>query len=315
MLPFRPIFSLLSVVVISAVWGQTPSPAPRQRSSRGVAPVSSVNESAANKPYGNVPLFFEENAGQTDRTVRFVSRGPGYTLFLGPSEAVLALRPPIHDDKRNRLQKRRLFQKSAPQKSAATFIRMKMSGANLGAEVTGLQQLPGVVNYLLGKNPEKWHKGVRTYSTVQYSDIYPNVDLVYYGNQRQLEYDFILKSGADPKQISLGFEGAQPPSITASGDVAIATPAGTLTMKKPNIYQMENGARKRVEGQYELRSDHNIGINVKSYDPAKPLVIDPVLVYSTYLGGSDNVAEGIAVDAQGDSYLVGITDFDDYPTT
>jgi hypothetical protein len=114
----------------------------------------------------------------------------------------------LDDHKRETLQKRQIGrgQALARQEHTTSIVRMKLVGADQNAEVTGLKPLPGIVNYLIGKNPEKWHKGIRTYSTVQYSNIYPNVDLVYYGNQRQLEYDFILKQGADPKQISLGFE-------------------------------------------------------------------------------------------------------------
>jgi RHS repeat-associated protein len=264
--------------------------------------------------YGNLPLRFEENVGQTDSKVQFISRGSGYTLFLTPGEAVFKLsrRNPTPRSKkpdsagfRNRLQ-------SKP--TETSVIRMKVDGATGTPTVTGMEKLPGVTNYLIGNDPSKWHKGITSYSKVQYSEVYSGVDLVYYGNQHQLEYDFVVKPGSDPKQLSMGFEGTQGMSVTASGDISIQTKTGNLTFRKPKIYQVQGGQQVSVDGRFKMNGNGHVGFEVSPYDRTKPLVIDPVLAYSTYLGGSaEDSADGVAVDSSGNAYVTGTASSSNFP--
>ena len=149
--------------------------------------------------YGRLPLHFEENRGQTDARVRFLSRGSGYALFLTRDEAVLQLRKadPGPAGIRN------------PQLGPPVTLRMRLAGANPNAEARGVEDLPGKANYLIGNDPSRWRTGIPTYARVLYRNVYAGVDLVYYGNQRQLEHDFVVAPGADPKQIRLAVEGSQ----------------------------------------------------------------------------------------------------------
>ena len=272
----------------------------------------------ANKPqvveaYGKLPLSFEANEGQTDSRVDFLSRGSGYSLFLTPTEAVLALRKPVassgpptrHTD-------------SEAEEAPATppaVARMKLVGANPSPRVTGLEELPGKSHYFLGNDPDKWRTNVSHYAKVQYNDVYPGVDLVYYGNQRQLEYDLVVAPGATPDAITLSFEGAEKLRIDAQGDLLLETPGGEIRQHKPLVYQEVDGVRREIAGTYALRGGRRVGFQVAAYDSSQPLIIDPVLVYSTYLGGtSSERGRGIAVDASGNAYATGETSSTGFPT-
>jgi uncharacterized protein (TIGR03437 family) len=199
---------------------------------------------------------------------------------------------------------------------------MRLVGAS-GAAATGEEQLPGKANYFIGSDPANWRTGVPTYSKVRYPNVYPGMDLVYYGNQRQLEYDFLVAPGADPKPIRLQFAGAKGLRFGADGDLVVTTSNGALAFHKPVVYQMIDGQRKTVEGSFAMLDKRTVGFRLGSYDRAKPLVIDPVLAYSTYLGGSGintqpgfgDIALGLAVDGSGSAYIAGYTFSSDFPTT
>lgn len=263
----------------------------------------------------NLPLSFEANVGQTDSKVQFISRGSGYTLFLTAAEAVLTLHSGARALRNEKKFGRRFEQERVLKSSRHTaVVRMKLVGSNSDARAAGSQQLSGVANYFVGRNAGRWHTGVPLYSSVQFSEVFPAIDLVYYGKQKQLEYDFVVKPGADPETISLGFEGAKNVSVDASGNVAMTTALGVMKLNKPLVYQTHQGQRKAVDGEFVLRSPNVIGVHVKDYDRTQPLIIDPVLSYSTYLGGSDD--DGVydlAVDPQGNTYVTGWTDSDDFP--
>jgi uncharacterized repeat protein (TIGR01451 family) len=247
--------------------------------------------------YGQLPLAFEQNQGQTAEEVKFLSRGAGYTLFLTSADAVLALRNTSHD--------------SDP---ADTVLRMTLRGGAPASRVAGRGELPGRTNYLIGRDPEKWRTGVVRFERVEYENVYPGVNLVYYGNQRQLEYDFIVSPGADPQRIRLGFEGVQARRIDDRGDLVLDTPAEPVRLQKPVIYQDIDGRRRHVAGSYRLDDAGDVTFQVGSYDTTRPLVIDPVLVYSTFLGGSGyDFGLDIAVDATGSAYVVGNTLSVDFP--
>jgi hypothetical protein len=173
--------------------------------------------------------------------------------------------------------------------------------------VSGLEELPGKANYFIGSDPAKWRTNIPTYAKVHYRDVYLGIDLLYYGNQRQLEYDFVVAPGADPKKIVLGFEGADKLEIDAQGDLVLHTADGQIRQKKPLIYQEVDGVRTEIEGSYILKGANRFGFTVAAYDVNRPLIIDPVVLsYSTYLGGSGvDQGHGIAVDASGSAYVVG----------
>jgi hypothetical protein len=259
---------------------------------------------AVQEAYAKLPLHFEANRGQTDSRVKFQSRGSGYTLFLTPSEAVMVLRSAQADPSP-------LASNHEP--GTHSVLRMKIEGANPSPRVSGLEPLPGIVNYFIGKDPAKWRTNVPTYGKVQYRDLYPGVDLLYYGNQRQLEYDFVVRPGADPSSIVLSFQGADRVEVDAQGDLVLQTALGQIRQRKPVIYQEIDGARREIQGGYVLTDRDQVTFRVAAYDVRQPLVIDPVLFYSTYLGGSGNEGgSGIAVDAAGAVYVTGTTGSPDF---
>jgi hypothetical protein len=197
---------------------------------------------------------------------------------------------------------------------------MKLRNANPAPRVVGLEELPSKVNYFVGKDSRNWRRGVATYAKVKHESVYPGVDLVHYGNQRQLEYDFLVAPGADPGRISFGIGGAKQVELDPQGDLVLQTDAGEVRQRKPVVYQEVAGERKRIEARYALRSSTDslgdtVSFVVGDYDRSRPLVIDPVLEYSTYLGGNnwDN-GVAVAVDAAGSAYVTGFTLSEDFPT-
>src|SRR5437899_2354900 len=292
------------------------APAPARRTSTEIPQATKPQVLAA---YGKLPLSFEANEGQADPQVKFLSRGRGYTLFLTSTEAVLTL------TKADAHAKRRIPGEATltePEKRAGTVLRMKLLGANPAPAVAGVGELPGKSNYFVGDDPKKWRANVPTYAKVEYRDVYPGVNLVYYGNQRQLEHDFVVSPGADPKVITLAFEGMDGVAIDALGDLVLRADGSEVRLRKPVVYQDHDGRRAVIPTRYVLKAERQVSFEVAAYDSTKPLIIDPVLAYSTFLGGSnDDQGLAIAVDAQGNAYVTGDTgsaDFlqgDPFPTT
>src|SRR6187431_790945 len=244
-----------------------------------------------------LPLTFEVNQGQTDDRVDLLARGPGYNIFLTATEAVFAL------------------PKASAKSGQRPVMRMQLVGSAADPAVRGVDALPGKVNYFRGQDTASWKTKVPIYRRVKYSAVYPGVDLVYYGQSQQLEYDFIVAPGADPNTIKLDFAGVEQTTVDAQGDLVLKTAGGPLRFQKPVIFQINGGRRHPVEGGYVHRSPHEIGFHVGAYDRTRPLIIDPVLSYSTYLGGSGlEEGNGIAVDATGAAYVLGFTTSTDFPT-
>jgi uncharacterized repeat protein (TIGR01451 family) len=260
------------------------------------------------KSYGKLPLRFEANQGQTSREVKFLSRGSGYTLFLTSSEAVMRLRKEggASEDAGPRAVSRR--------ESDAATLRVRLVGANESPAITGVDELPGRSNYLVGGDSRAWSTNVANFARVMYASVYPGVDLVYYGDQGRLEYDFHLAPGSDPRRIRLRFDGAKSARLDEQGDLVLATGGGDIRQHKPFAYQEAGGVRTEVAARYLKAKDGTIRFEVGEYDLKRPLVIDPVIVYSTYLGGSDfEEGHGVAVDASGSAYITGSTSSVNFP--
>jgi photosystem II stability/assembly factor-like uncharacterized protein len=242
-----------------------------------------------NAPYGQLPVYFEANRGQTDARFQFIARGRHHGVYLAPAEAVVALVRPNATE------------------SAARFLRMSFPGANSRATAAGLEPLPGGVNYFRGSDPSKWQTGVPTFARVRFASLYPGIDLVYHGNARQLEYDFIVAPGADPRAIVLQLEGADRIQLSAEGELILEAAGSRVFQHKPVVYQTVAGSRREVPGQYEL-TGNSVRFAVGQYDTNLPLVIDPILSYSTYLGASrTDVGWSIAVDNSGRAHIAGET--------
>src|SRR6266480_753734 len=276
-------------------------------------PAAAAADARVSEAYGKLPLHFEANRGQTHEYVRFLARGPGFSLFLTPTGAALTLIKPESLARKPAARSRAESRKPV----TGSVLRMSFAGANPAARVAGLEELPGKANYFIGNDPAKWRTNVPTYAKVHYREVYPGIDLVYYGKQRQLEYDFVVRPGADSGAIALRFAGADKVEVDdVQGDLVIHTAAGTLRQQKPFIYQEVGGVRKEIPGGYVLTGEHQVGFKVAPHEASRALVIDPVLSYSTYLGGgADDRGRAIAVDADGNAYLTGRTFSPDFPTT
>ncbi len=259
------------------------------------------DEKKNSQAYGSLPIHFEPNIGQTAGEVDFIARGNSYSLFLKPGEATLSL---IGKDESENLKK-----------NAA--VKMSLLEANTAARADGVKALGGTSNYFIGNDPAKWQTNISNFEKVQYSDVYSGIDLVYYGNDRQLEYDFVVKPSADPGRIRLAFDGVEkPPQIDeTTGDLLLTTAVGELRQHKPVVYQNIDGERHEVAGAYKV-DGYSASILLGEYDRSRELVIDPILSYGSYLGGSGfEEGRGITVDADGNAYVVGTSASINFPTT
>jgi hypothetical protein len=259
---------------------------------------------------GPLPLAFEPNQGQADGSVKFLTRGRGYGLFLTPTETVLVLTP----GSSRSLLASRPRPAGGDQGESPSVVRMRFVGADAAATISGEAPRPGHSHYFLGE-PARWRRDVPTFGRVHYADLYPGVSLVFYGTERELEYDFVVAPGADPGAVELAFDGADSVRIDANGDLVVATASGDLRLRRPVIYQEAEGGRRPVEGGYTL-DGARVRFRVAAWDASRPLVIDPVLGYSTYLGGASNdQGFGVVVDALGNAYVTGSTISSDFPVS
>jgi hypothetical protein len=293
---------LLAAVSCPSLYSQVPpagSASPATRASLSSAPTgvrslpagaSETNKRRALEAFAKLPLYFEPNVGQTDPTVKFMSRAHDHALLLTPSEMVVVTR--------------------GSEKTAT--VRMQLPGGNPSPRIFGADLLPGRTNYFLGNDPAQWRTNVPTYGKVKYEGVYPGVDLEYYGNRQQLEYDFVVAPGADPQRIRMSFSGAERLEINAQGDLDVRVGGTEVLYRKPRVYQPRSGnegpREESIAGRYVLKSDSEVAFEVAKYDAARPLVIDPTVVFSTYLGGGlADGAFGVTTDSSGNVYVTGGT--------
>ncbi|MGH9775916.1 MAG: choice-of-anchor D domain-containing protein [Candidatus Acidiferrales bacterium] len=269
--------------------------------------------------FGDLPLAFEENRGQSDSRVKYLARGKGYTLFLTPGESVMSLRyaPANSKEESDAKLGANLFpaKNEAPKWSQAV-LKLQLAGASQNTQITGAEKLEGITNYFIGNEPAKWHTGIPNYRKVIYRNAYPDIDIAYYGNPGMLETDFVVAPGADPRAIAWRVKGAEKIHIDEAGDVVLETSAGAVCLHKPIVYQEIAGARREIAGNYLLRGKDGVAFSVGAYDKKQPLIIDPTLVFSTYLGGSNAIGDagqGIAVDSLGQATVTGFTNSADFP--
>ncbi len=276
--------------------------------SRATSNATKMSHEQVLASYGHLPLIFEANQGQSDPAVRFLARGVGYDLFLTNNEAVLTLQHPAGKSERS------------------SVVRMGLAGSRANLDVIGANVLPGKSNYFIGNDPAKWHRNVPQFARVRYAGVYPGVDLVYYGKQGTLEYDFEVAPGASSKQIALQLSGAKNLKLAGNGDLQLDVDGSELRLLAPRIYQNFGDEKREIAGRFELRANNQVGFALGEYDHNRELIIDPVLTYSTYLGGPGDEScsaitglaqtpgcPAIAVDAAANAYVTGSTNSPTFP--
>jgi hypothetical protein len=239
---------------------------------------SRVNPAEARAAFGRLPMSFEQNQGQSDGSVKFLARGNGYGLYLTSGEAAL------------------VFGGHQSGKAETSAVEMKFAGANPGAEVAGSERLPGHSNYFIGNDPSRWVRNVSQFGRVVYREVYPGIDLAFYGKQGRLEYDFDVAPGADPDRIQLDLTGADKLQVASNGDLVLAKSGRELRFQAPHIYQNAAAGIQNVQGAFVLRGNDHVSFKVGDYDRTRTLVIDPVFVFSTFLGGSGQESCGVIVN-------------------
>jgi hypothetical protein len=295
----------LVILAVQSSAGTGTRQTPRPAESR----LSQTARAHLNSGYGKLPLAFEPNQGQTDARARFLARGGGMTAFFTDSGTVMVLSRGERRDPKAMPRERR-----EPAKVEQAVVRMKLEKAAKPRHVAGVEKLPGVSNYFIGNDPKKWRTDVPHYARIEYEGVYPGIDLVWYGNQRQLEYDFVVAPGAEPKQIQVAYEGVESVDVGADGELVLRTALGEVRQRQPRVYQEIGGKRVEVGARYALAARNRVSFQLAQYDRKRELRIDPVvLVYSTYLGGDDE-GYGIAVDGAGSAYITGFTYSVNFPT-
>ena len=263
------------------------------------APAVRHDSARVKESYSKIPLSFVANYGQADKNIKFISRGSGYSLALAPSTFALAV---ADQQKKNN--------------ESASVLHATLLGGNAAANLTGVERQLTRTNYFVGSDPRKWKTNVPNFAKVKYSGVYPGVDLVFYGNQNQLEYDFTVSPGANPAVIRLGFEGITDLRVDDKGDLILRTYAGEIRQTRPVVYQQIEGDRRIIPASYLIKDKKQIAFLIADYDRSKPLVIDPTLAFSTFLGGSaSDRGDAIAVDSSGNAYITGDTFSTDFPVT
>jgi hypothetical protein len=280
--------------------------------------------------YGSLPLSFEQNQGQSAAQVKFLARGSAYNIFLTEDETVIKLplsenSAPAGTMKAEEVSRENRLQEDLPvaaaqretkklSVSSAAVLRIKLVGSQRPAQIRGVDQQAFKSNYFIGRESANWRTEIPNFAKVHYERVYDGVDMIFYGAQRQLEYDFQIAAGANPQKITMAFAGAQRLRLDAKGDLILSVGGKEIRQRKPVAFQEMNGRKQTVAVRYMRKGKTHIGFQLGRYDKSKPLVIDPVLVYSTYLGGlGSETAAAIDVDASGSAYVTGTTNSFDFP--
>jgi uncharacterized repeat protein (TIGR01451 family) len=278
-------------------------PASFQTPSANPAVASAQAKLKARSLLAGLPLMFEPNQGQADLDpadprAQFVARGSGYSLLLGSEGAILTLKSSAPARSPN---------PADPSVARVESLRMKLAGSNPTSRLAASDLLASKSNYILGNDPAKWRSNVPQFARVRYENIYPGISLAFYGNQGKLEYDFQVAPGSDPAQAELEFDGAKRLEMQ-DGAVVIEAENGAVRLDAPRVYQRVNGRQQPIDGRFVLRADNRVGFAIGPYDHSRELVIDPVLTYATYFGGTgDEHFTQVAIDTLGDIYLAGST--------
>lgn len=261
----------------------------------------------------HLPLAFQANTGQFDPAVRFRARGPGCQFWLTENETVFQFRSVANGSDQEIPLAPLLEDRTSP----TAVLRMRLVGANPSTSVTGAFLCEGEINYLLGNDPTRWRTGVPTYGKVEYREVYPGVNLVFHGNQQELEYDFVVAPGTNPGVIRWSVRGADELNVDEKGELVMRIGTSEARWRTPKVFQELGSTKVEVPCSYRLYGPNEIGFEFAKYDTSLALVIDPVLAYSTLLGGVNNeFGWGAAIDASGNLYLVGSSySVDSYPTT
>jgi FG-GAP-like repeat/Beta-propeller repeat len=260
-----------------------------------VMPLAAEAPRSGIEKFGNTPLVFEPNYGQVDSSVRFLSRGDRFGFFLTETESIVSIAG-----------------------STPAVVRMQLVGQNPHPRISGSGVQAGASHYFKGADASKWQESVPHFLKVDYQAVYPGIDLTYYGNQRQLEYDFTVGPHVSPKAIELKFTGVDQIEIGDRGDLILHTPAGEIRHQHPRVYQNRHGVEEAVEGQFVLLESDTVGFRIGKYDSGLPLIIDPKFIYSTYFGGDGpdgDIGIDLKVDAQGTTYVTGYTSSMDFFST
>ncbi len=294
------VLNLLVFVPALSMAAAAPSPPPANSAENTV--IREAERADVMDSYGRLPLYFIENRGQVDKSVRFYERGAGHATFFTKDGLVLALRKDAAPDG----------------KMNAEALRLGLIGADKNATLTASSALPGHVNFFRGSDSSAWRTNVPTYGTITYNNVYKNIDVKFYGTGKNIEHDVIVRAGGDPSLVRFSYKGINGLRVTEEGDLIVDLDKGKIVEKKPIVYQVINGSKVKINSSYRLlgKEDgaYEYGFKVASYDHERDLVIDPVLDYSTYLGGSAaDTANAIAVDSTGAAYVTGSTFSTDFP--
>ncbi len=284
---------LIWLLMGSALAGSSFQPAQNDTESNNtLINTSAIDNESVRAEMLKLPLSFIENQGQVSGDVRFMVKASHETIYFTPSNVLFAL----------------------SSKNNTSIVKMSFEGAKPG-QLAGEGLLPGTANFFIGNNSSKWVTDISTYSTIRYENLYPGIDLVFKGTEGNLKHELQLKPGADPAKIVLTYSGQDNLSLDKNGSILIKTAAGNLTDSAPFCYQDINGSRAIIEGKYRRIGAKSIGFEISNYNQSLPLVIDPLLRYSTYLGGKGNdYGDGIALDSSGNAYITGDTNSTDFPT-
>jgi len=298
---------MLTLLTPTVTWAQLPAgaqhashvephPLPARAADR-TAPAAdeAALKQQAREAYAHLPLSFIENQGQRDARVAYYTQQGGASVYFTAEEVVMALPDGV--------------------------LRTRFVDANPDVRITGTQPQETTFNYFIGNDPDQWHSDIRAYGAITYHDLYPGIDLTYTGRNGALKYEFVLQPGADVNAIRMAYAGVDDVRLDENGDLLVTPEGGEIPLRDtaPTVYQEIDGVHVGVDAAFTISNDHNYGFSVGKYDPAYPLVIDPELSYSTFLGGSDDEDEinedAIAVDSVGNVYVAGGTTSSDFPTT